>query len=156
MPNVDEYINSLNYLTEADRLRVFKTLIERYPEIKANYIAGIDNLTDVERLKIFSTLITRPEIKEMLNRIINPQNQTTQQNTNNVPIVSFGTSANQFDTSSNGIGGQRKSLAIPGRANMIDNKIDNKQNGFSTYLLLAILAFTIQFLMVLICILFYK
>ena len=152
MPNVDEYINSLNYLTEAERLKVFKILIERYPEITANYIAGIDNLTDVERLKIFSTLITRPEIKEMLNRIINPQNQTTQQNTDNVPIVNFGTSADQFDTSGNGLGGQRKSLAIPGRANMIDNI----PNGFSTYLLLAILAFTIQFLMVLICIFFYK
>ena len=150
---LEQYIRGLDNLNDADRLRIFHTLIERYPVIKSNYISGIDNLSDVERLKIFSSLITKPEIKDMLNKIINSQTQASMPtNDDVVPAISFGTPANSFDSSANGIGGQRKSLAIPGRGNMLDNN----QNGFSTYLLLAILAFTIQFLIVLICIFFYK
>lgn len=153
MPNIEQYINSLDNLTDIERLKIFRTLIEKYPEIRTNYIAGIDNLSDMERLKIFSTLIAKPEIKEMLNRIINSQNQNSMQSQENeVPAINFGVPANSFDSAGNGLGGQRKSLAIPGRANMMDPN----QYGFSTYLLLAILAFTIQFVMILICILFYK
>jgi len=150
---LEQYIRGLDSLTDAERLRIFHILIERYPVIKSNYIDGIDSLSDVERLKIFSSLITTTDIKDMLNKIINSQTQDSiPTNTDEVPAISFGAPANSFNSSANGIGGQRKSLAIPGRSNMIDNN----QNGFSTYLLLAILAFTIQFLIVLICIFFYK
>lgn len=153
MLNIEQYINTLDSLTDIERLKIFRTLIEKYPEIRTNYIVGIDNLSDMERLKIFSTLIAKPEIKEMLNRIINSQNQNSMQSQENeVPAINFGAPANSFDSAGNGLGGQRKSLAIPGRANMMDPN----QYGFSTYLLLAILAFTIQFVMILICILFYK
>jgi hypothetical protein len=55
--------------------------------------------------------------------------------------------------SSNSMGGQRKTLSTAiGRA-----YADDKNNrGFSNYLLLAIFAFTIQFIITLICIFFYK
>lgn len=66
----------------------------------------------------------------------------------NIDIVDF---SNQ--NSSNNISGQRKTLSTAvGRA-----YTDDKNNqGFSNYLLLAIFAFTIQFIITLICIFFYK
>ena len=69
-----------------------------------------------------------------------------------VPVTLFGGPTNTMDSAGNGIGGQRKSLSIPGRANLYDNN----QNGFSNYFMLAIFAFVIQFAITLICIFFYK
>lgn len=69
-----------------------------------------------------------------------------------LPITYFEDEYNQIDNAANDIGGQRKNLAIPGRANMYDNN----EKGFSNYFLLAVFAFVIQFFITLVCIFFYK
>ena len=80
-----------------------------------------------------------PELREMLSGL--NSNSEAQK-----------TDANSQD--GNSLSGNKLSHAIPGVPMMYN--WDDKQNGFSNYLLLSILAFLIQFIITLICIFFYK
>ena len=93
-----------------------------------------------------------PKIVAGIYKVINGSDGFSQPTSAN--SQSLNSSSNSASRGGNSLGGKQLTKAIPGIPKMFS--WDENNQGFSNYLMLAILAFSIQLIITLICIFFYK